>query len=475
MRPKFMFCAIVWMLVFASMAFAAPSGPPNGDGGNGTGGQHNGNGTNGPSGPMNYANVTISLIADYDAHYCALDVNYISSQLEINKRINITGGEPNASISEDGKQFIMMLNKSLSEGGGSFTCELFTNGSGAGNQDGGGSQGSGQQTGQQEHPPIDPNGTAKCNGAGQEGKPAPDQLISGISHLLEKGSPDAKPDPNISSMLAPLCPFGLPYANVTVNLIIDNNTRSCFLDISLSSMAQSFDKRLNITSTVPSPEAGRRQAILVLNSSLAAAGGSFRCVLFSNGSAECRGKEGNTVPFPALAMRDAGIGKGLDNPSLPGPNDTNGLSILCPYATGNITQNGTHDGDGVHTGDNTTLDNNTEGNATGLGNMTGNLTVNYTGGGGSGNGGQGTNNVTITHGNVTGHGGAQTNGSNATNATAFSNISTVNTSVNTASDFAAGLMMFATSHAAATAVVLIAVIAALGYIVLKRGKVSSTK
>jgi hypothetical protein len=445
-------CAIAWMLVFASMAFAEPSGPPGGDDQNGTGGQHNGgdqNGT-GPNGPMNYANVTISLIADYDAHYCALDVNYVSSQLEIDKLINITGGEPNASISDESKQFVMMLNKSLSEGGGSFTCQLFTNGSGAGNQDGGGSQGSGQQ----EHPPIDPNGTAKCNGAEQDGKPAPDQLISGISHLLEKGSPGSKPDPNISSMLAPLCPFGLPYANVTVNLILDNDTRSCFLGINYISRTESFDKRLNITSTVPSPEAGRRQAILVLNSSLAAAGGSFRCVLFSNGSAECRGKEGNAVPFPALALRDAGIGKGLNDPSLPGPNDTNGLSILCPYgANATVHENETHDddGDGIHP------DNET--NNTVLSNITGNLTVNYTEGSGSGAGSPGMNNVTITHGNVTGQVGAKTN---VTNATAAQANATSNTG---AAGRASAVMIFV------AAIVIVAVVALLLY-AAKRGRPS---
>jgi hypothetical protein len=321
-------------ILFASMAFAAPSGPPGGDG-NGTGGQHNGDGQNGTdhNGPINYANVTVSLIANYNAHYCALDVNFTSSQLDISRHINITGSPPNASINEDTKQFLMMLNRSLAESGGSFTCQLFTNGSGSGNQDGGGNQDSGQ------HPPIDPNGTAKCNG-----NPAPAQLVSGFAHIVENMSPDSEPDPNLSSMLSPICPFGLPYADVIVILTVDNDTRSCFLDVNYSSRVENFFRHLNITVSVPSISEGRRQAILILNSSLAAAGGSFKCVLLSNGSADCRSREGNTVPFPARALRDAGIGNGLNDSSLPGPNDTNGLSALCPYGN---ESNATHD-DGIY-------------------------------------------------------------------------------------------------------------------------------
>jgi hypothetical protein len=449
--------AFAWILVFASMAFAEPSGPPGGDNNNGTNG-HDGNDKNGTA-PPPYANVTVTLVADYDAHRCALDVNYSSSQLDINKRINITGAMPNASISEDAKQFLLALNRSLAESGGSFMCQLFTNGSGSG------SQGSGQQ----EHPPIDPNGTAKCSGAGQEAKPAPTQLISGIAHLLEQNLPGSEPDPNISSMLSPLCPFGLPYANVSVILIIDNGTRSCFLGINYSSRAERFEKLLNITGAMPnaSISAGRYQAILVLNSSLAAAGGAFKCVLFSNGSAECFGKNhaGNPVPvpFPALALRDAGIGKGLDNPSLPGPNDTNGLGLLCPYGAGS---NAT-DGDKHHGGNET---NNSAENPINLGNIEN--------GTGNSSGQQGTGETAIgentTHRNITGQGGAQINNSNGTAGLANTNVSNASSAgtAATESGFWAGLMLFIASHAVA-AIIFISVIAVLAYAVLKRSRSNS--
>jgi len=262
--------------------------------------------------------------------------------------------------------------------------------------------------------------------------------------------------------------IGLPYANVTANLTIDNDTRSCALDVSYSSEMLNFDKHFNITGGThnASISADGFQSIMMLRRSLDSGGGFFSCQLFTNGTSECYGRNsaGKIVRIPpisdiAKSMGIEFIGPFLAGPSMAGVDDTAALALLCPYSDEGIAaRQNKSQGTGTTT-------NGKQG--------TGGTTIR----GNSGPGGE-----TIVQENTTGKGTVTvsgaiyangTNGTAGQNATAASNKSAVDTTSAAASDAAAGLIMFATSHSAATAVVFVAVIAAIGYVVLKRGRPSS--
>lgn len=127
---------------------------------------------------------------------------------------------------------------------------------------------------------------------------------------------------------------GMPYANISASLMLDNATRSCFLDVNYSSEALSYSKHLNITGGAPaSISAANYQSVALLRRSLDSGGGFFTCELFTNGTSECYGRSpsGMRIRIPPISDIVRSLGVGLIGPFLASLNDTAGFEPLCPY------------------------------------------------------------------------------------------------------------------------------------------------